>query len=74
MRAAILVAAGSGTRFAAGQPKQYAVVAGKPVVRWAAECLLPHVEHLQPVGDPALLGPALAGLDCLPAVPGGAAC
>lgn len=71
MRAAILVAAGSGTRFGAGQPKQYAVVAGKPVVRWAAECLLPHVEHLQPVGDPALLGPALDGLGCLPAVPGG---
>lgn len=69
--AAILVAAGSGTRFGAGQPKQYAMVAGKPVVRWAAECLLPHVEHLQPVGDPALLGPALAGLDCRPAVPGG---
>lgn len=71
--AAILVAAGSGTRFGAGQPKQYAVVAGKPVVRWAAECLLPHVAHLQPVGDPALLGPALAGLGCLPAIPGGAA-
>ena len=70
--AAILVAAGSGTRFGAGQPKQYATIAGKPVVRWAAECLLAHVEHLQPVGDPALLGPALAGLDCRPAVPGGA--
>ncbi len=71
--AAILVAAGSGTRFGAGQPKQYAVVAGKPVVRWAAECLLPHVAHLQPVGDPALLGPALTGLGCLPAISGGPA-
>ncbi len=69
--AAILVAAGSGTRFGAGEPKQYVMIAGKPVVRWAAECLLPHVKHLQPVGDPALLGPALAGLDCLSAVPGG---
>ena len=71
--AAILVAAGSGTWFGTGQPKQYAALAGKPVVRWAAESLLPHVAHLQPVGDPALLGPALAGLGCLPAVPGGAA-
>ena len=69
--AAILVAAGSGTRFGAGQPKQFAAIAGKPVVRWAAEGLLPHATHLQPVGDPALLGPALAGLGCLPAVPGG---
>ena len=64
--AALLVAAGSGA-------KHYAVLAGKPVVRWAAECLLPHVQHLQPVGDPALLGPALDGFDCLPAVPGAAA-
>ena len=71
--AAILVAAGSGTRFGTGQPKQFATIAGKPVVRWAAECLLPHVAHLQPVGDPALLDPALAGLGCLPAVPGGGA-
>lgn len=71
--AAILVAAGSGTRFGAGRPKQFATIAGKPVVRWAAEGLLSHVAHLQPVGDPALLGPALAGLGCLPAVPGGGA-
>jgi len=70
--AAILVAAGFGSRFGAGQPKQYVEVAGKPIVRWAADCLLPFVELLQPVGDPALLGAALEGLAHLPIVPGGA--
>ena len=71
--AAILVAAGSGSRFGADRPKQYADVGGKPVVRWAAECLLPFVDALQPVGDPALLGAALAGLAHHPVVPGGVA-
>ncbi len=70
--AAILVAAGSGSRFGAGRPKQYADLAGKPVVRWAADCLLPFVALLQPVGDPALLAAALEGLAHLPVVPGGA--
>ena len=69
--AAILVAAGSGSRFGAGQPKQYAVIGGKPVVRWAAERLLPFVANLQPVGERALLGPALEGLTHLPVIPGG---
>ena len=72
--AALLVAAGSGTRFGAEQPKQYAMLAGRPVLRWAAEALAPHVTWLQPVGDAALLGAALEGigLDVLPAVAGGA--
>ena len=70
--AALLVAAGSGSRFGQDLPKQYTRVAGKPVVRWAAEALLPHVEWVMPVGDAALLGPALSGLATLPAVPGGA--
>ncbi len=69
--AAILVAAGSGSRFGADRPKQYTDVAGQPVVRWAAGCLLPFVEWLQPVGDPALLGAALQGLAHLAVVPGG---
>ncbi len=71
--AALLVAAGSGSRFGGESPKQYTSIGGKPVVRWAAEALLPHVTWLQPVGDPALLRPALLGLDTLPPVPGGAA-
>jgi len=70
--ASILVAAGSGVRFGAGRPKQYAELAGRPVVRWAAERLAGY-GLLQPVGETALLEPALAGLDHLPPVPGGAA-
>ena len=71
--AAILVAAGSGQRFGADRPKQYTECAGKPVVRWAAERLLPHVALLQPVGDAAALEASLAGLEHLPVVAGGVA-
>ena len=71
--AAILVAAGSGLRFGADRPKQFLVCAGKPVVRWAAERLAPHVTLLQPVGDAEALATALDGLDHLPIIPGGAA-
>ena len=35
--AAILVAAGTGTRFGAEMPKQFLMLAGKPVIRHAAE-------------------------------------
>jgi len=70
--AAILVAAGTGSRFGGKLPKQFLPVAGKPVIRHAAEALLAHAELLQPVGDAALIGQALAGLAHLPAVPGGA--
>ena len=69
--AAILVAAGSGSRFGAGPPKQFARLAGQPVIRHAARALAPHVHLLQPVGDPGPIAEALAGLDHLPAVPGG---
>src|SRR5437763_2866347 len=71
--AAILVAAGSGLRFGAQRPKQFSLLAGKPVVRWAAERLAAQVQLLQPVGDPAMLGPALEGVAHLPIVAGGAA-
>ena len=70
--AAILVAAGSGQRFGADRPKQYIGCAGKPVARWATERLLPYVTLLQPVGDANPLNAALAGLDTLPVVAGGA--
>jgi 2-C-methyl-D-erythritol 4-phosphate cytidylyltransferase/2-C-methyl-D-erythritol 2,4-cyclodiphosphate synthase len=70
--AAILVAAGSGSRFGGALPKQFSHLAGKPVIRWAADALTPHATLLQPVGDAALIGEALAGLDHLPCVPGGA--
>jgi len=70
--AALLVAAGSGSRFGAAVPKQFSVLAGRPVIRWAAEALLPHVTFLQPVGEAGPIDSALAGLSYLPAVPGGA--
>jgi 2-C-methyl-D-erythritol 4-phosphate cytidylyltransferase/2-C-methyl-D-erythritol 2,4-cyclodiphosphate synthase len=70
--AALLVAAGTGERFRAGQPKQYLPIAGRPCVRWAADALVGQVEAVQPVGDPARLAAALRGVDHLPPVPGGA--
>ena len=70
--AAILVAAGSGSRFGAATPKQFLPLAGRPVIRHAAESLATHVSHLQPVGDAAPIEAALAGLTHLPTVPGGA--
>ena len=70
--AAILVAAGSGQRFGADRPKQFTECAGKPVIRWAAERLVGQVSFLQPVGDAASINAALAGLEHLPVVAGGA--
>ncbi len=48
----------------------YVALFGKPVLRHAADALLPHVVALLPVGDPEPIAAALAGLDVLPAVPG----
>jgi 2-C-methyl-D-erythritol 4-phosphate cytidylyltransferase/2-C-methyl-D-erythritol 2,4-cyclodiphosphate synthase len=70
--AAILVAAGSGSRFGGETPKQFLTLVGKPVIRHAAEALLPHVTALQPVGDAVMIEAALAGLTVRPPVPGGA--
>ena len=70
--AAVLVAAGSGSRFGAETPKQFLLLGGKPVMRHAAEALASYADLLQPVGDPAAIAAALAGLPHLPAVAGGA--
>ena len=70
--ALILVAAGSGSRFGSDTPKQFLLLAGKPVIRHAAEALAPHVALIQPVGDRTTIGAALQGIDHLPIVPGGA--
>jgi 2-C-methyl-D-erythritol 4-phosphate cytidylyltransferase/2-C-methyl-D-erythritol 2,4-cyclodiphosphate synthase len=70
--AAILVAAGSGSRFGAETPKQFLPLAGKPVIRRAAEALAEYVGILQPVGDAKPIEAALAGVQHLPPVPGGA--
>jgi 2-C-methyl-D-erythritol 4-phosphate cytidylyltransferase/2-C-methyl-D-erythritol 2,4-cyclodiphosphate synthase len=70
--AAILVAGGSGSRFGGTLPKQFLILAGKPVIRHAADALAPFVTLLQPVGE-AAVDPLLAGVKgCLPSVAGGA--
>ena len=69
--AAILLAAGSGTRLGAPVAKQYLPIGGKPILRWAAEAL-GEVALLQPVGEAAPIAEALASLPHLPPVPGGA--
>ncbi|POF63464.1 Bifunctional enzyme IspD/IspF [Novacetimonas maltaceti] len=64
--AAILLAAGQGRRFSAqtASPvaKQYLTLGGRPVIRHAADALIPHVQILQPVGERASLDGALSGL------------
>ncbi len=70
--AAILVAAGSGSRFGADIPKQFLTLAGQPVIRHAAIRLAEHAPFLQPVGEEEPIEAALAGLPHLPVVPGGA--
>ncbi len=69
--AAILVAAGTGSRFGTETPKQFLPLARKPVIRHAAEALTAHAALLQPVGDASAIDAALAGIDHLPTVPGG---
>ena len=70
--AAILVAAGSGSRFGGETPKQFLSLAGKPVIRHGAQSLAAHVDLLLPVGDAEPIDMALAGIEHLPPVPGGA--
>ena len=70
--AVLLMAAGSGQRFGAATPKQFTTLAGRAVMRHAAEALLAEAHLLLPVGEAAPIAAALAGLDHLPPVPGGA--
>ena len=70
--AAILVAAGTGSRFGADTPKQFLTIWGQPVIRHAARALLDAGAAVQPVGDAAPIAEALAGLPHLAPVPGGA--
>ncbi|MGE0416551.1 MAG: bifunctional 2-C-methyl-D-erythritol 4-phosphate cytidylyltransferase/2-C-methyl-D-erythritol 2,4-cyclodiphosphate synthase [Acetobacteraceae bacterium] len=69
--AAVLVAAGSGSRFGAETPKQFLSIGGRPVIRHAAERLAAQVDLLQPVGDAAAIDPALGDVPHLPTVSGG---
>ncbi|MEQ9638846.1 MAG: bifunctional 2-C-methyl-D-erythritol 4-phosphate cytidylyltransferase/2-C-methyl-D-erythritol 2,4-cyclodiphosphate synthase [Alphaproteobacteria bacterium] len=75
--AALIVAAGRGQRFGSDAPKQYAALAGQPILRHAAAAFVAHprVSRVLVVihpDDRALHDDAVAGLDLSPPVPGGA--
>ena len=70
--ATVLVAAGTGSRFGADVPKQFLPLAGRPVIRHAAEALACHAEFIQPVGESEPITHALGDLRTLSPVPGGA--
>ncbi len=74
---ALLMAAGGGSRFGGPVPKQFATLAGQPVLRHAAQALLRDggVAAILPVcapGAEAMVAALLADLPCLPPVAGGA--
>jgi 2-C-methyl-D-erythritol 4-phosphate cytidylyltransferase/2-C-methyl-D-erythritol 2,4-cyclodiphosphate synthase len=65
---ALIVAAGKGERLGGGVPKQYRLLGGKPVLRWAVESLIDHpaVKKARVVigaGQQELAAAALRGLD-----------
>jgi 2-C-methyl-D-erythritol 4-phosphate cytidylyltransferase/2-C-methyl-D-erythritol 2,4-cyclodiphosphate synthase len=75
--AAIIVAAGRGTRAGSGVPKQYRPIAGKPALRACLEAFVRHreVDAVLPVihrDDEALFAALAADLPLLPPVHGGA--
>ena len=74
---ALIVAAGKGERAGGGLPKQFRLLGGKPVLRWAVEALLRHpaVHAVRVVigqGQHRDAGSALDGLDVGEFVEGGA--
>jgi 2-C-methyl-D-erythritol 4-phosphate cytidylyltransferase/2-C-methyl-D-erythritol 2,4-cyclodiphosphate synthase len=74
---ALIVAAGNGARAGGGVPKQYRLLGGKPVLRWAAESLIRHpaVQSTRIViadGQQNSAAHALDGLDVGPFIIGGA--
>lgn len=74
---ALIVAAGKGERLGGGVPKQYRLLAGKPVLRHAVDALIrhPRIDAVRVVigsGQEALAEDALRGLDVGELVPGGA--
>ena len=73
---ALIVAAGKGERLGGGLPKQYRLLGGKPVLRWAVESLIRHpaVQRARVVigeGHQELAAAALRGLDVDDFVEGG---
>ena len=74
---ALIVAAGTGERLGGGIPKQYRLLGGKPVLRWAVEALVRHpairsVRVVVGAGQQALAAAALEGLNVGALVEGGA--
>ena len=74
--AAIVVAAGSGSRSGLSIPKQFALLGGKPVLRWSVETLRrhPNVERIVVVVSPGqknLASQALEGIARVEFVTGG---
>jgi 2-C-methyl-D-erythritol 4-phosphate cytidylyltransferase/2-C-methyl-D-erythritol 2,4-cyclodiphosphate synthase len=76
--AALIVAAGSGERAegAAGAPKQFRLIGGKPVLKWTVDAFARHrlIDRVMVVirsEDRALYESALRGLDLAPAAIGG---
>jgi 2-C-methyl-D-erythritol 4-phosphate cytidylyltransferase/2-C-methyl-D-erythritol 2,4-cyclodiphosphate synthase len=73
----VIAAAGSGSRAGPGQPKQWRALAGRPVLRWAAEGLAAAGARSLVIavgeGEEALAAEALAGIDGVRIVRGGAA-
>lgn len=73
----LIVAAGKGERLGGGVPKQYRLLGGKPVVRWAVESLMRHraIKAVRVVvggGQQDLAEASLAGLDVGALIQGGA--
>ena len=74
---ALIVAAGTGERAGGGMPKQFRLLGGKPVLRWAAESVIRHpaVQSTRVVvadGQQANAAKALDGLDVGEFITGGA--
>jgi 2-C-methyl-D-erythritol 4-phosphate cytidylyltransferase/2-C-methyl-D-erythritol 2,4-cyclodiphosphate synthase len=74
---ALIVAAGKGERAGGGLPKQYRLLGGKPMLRWATESLIRHpaVGSTRVVigkGQQELAQAALRGLSVGPLIEGGA--
>ncbi len=75
--AALILAGGSGSRFGGAQPKQYLDLAGRCILRRAAECFAAHprIDSVRVVirpGDRAIYDANFDGLDILAPVDGGA--
>ena len=73
----IIVAAGRGQRFGAGQPKQYATLAGRTVLRWSLDTFVrhPRIRRVLPVihaDDHETFSQAALGLKLEKPVHGGA--